>query len=171
MTLYLTNGVDLHRLISSCKSCLQYINNGRNIRCHDELPHLLIPGNRTERSAYLINTKRPFDYSGHWICLFKFNRLILLCDGLDYAITRPDVMHNIRKFCRLNDCRLSVMRLRSQQKESSKCGFLSMAYLSKYHSMSLRHFYTMQNVFKRNSIRSNENMLIAFAQTHFAFHI
>lgn len=170
MAAHLTSGIDLHRIVSSCPTCLMYVDYGRNIRCHDELPSLRIPPTRT-KFVYFVNTRRFNQSSGHWITLLLFKKSVLLCDGLNYAITRSDVMRNIRRFCRLNNCKLVCMQFRCQQEHSSNCGYISLAFVAKYHSLSLRGLHAMQSLFRRHSIRSNESLLLAFAQKHFSFQI
>ena len=168
---YLTSGPDLQKLASSCKACFKLIRFGKNIVSYDQLPSLLLENPRTSSSVWFLNTKLPNDSAGHWCTLIQFNSNILLCDGLDYVIKRKDVMFNIRSFCTSNNCKLIVMQLRCQEDDSTKCGYLALSFLAKFHAFSRRKFFHMQLIFKRNSIATNEKLMLKFAQKHFGFRI
>ena len=168
---YLTNGQDLESIASSCTTCFKYLQHGKNIISYTQLPHLFIAPHRRKVSAYCVNTKLSHHLSGHWITLILFDRQVLLCDGLNYVQKRLDVMENIQTFCNKNKCKLIVMQLRSQENDSSKCGFLALAFIAKFHSLSKKKFYNLQKVFKRHSIKNNEKFLLKFAEKHFHFQI
>jgi len=169
MTESLTNSRDLKTLMLSCKTCSSATQHGRNIIHHSILPHKRI---RTGKlCALIVNTKSPLESVGHWFCLLKFNNVFTLVDGVGYTLNRPDVMNNIKKFCRLNNSSLYTMKLRFQKTSSFKCGFLAMAIIAKYHSIPSKQFHNLENILKRNSITFNEKFLLDFCQKHFSFSI
>ena len=168
---YLTSGPELQQIVNSCKACSKLIRFGKNIISYDQLPYLSLGSPRTNSSVWFLNTKLPNDPAGHWCTLIQFSSKILLCDGLDYVIKRKDVMYNIRSFCDSNNCELIIMQLRCQEDDSTKCGYLALAFLAKFHVLSRKKFFNMQPIFKRNSITTNEKLMLNFAQKHFGFQI
>lgn len=168
---FLTNGFDLQSIVSSCENCFKSIQHGRNIICHTALPTSFYPGSHTSLVAYIINTRSKSDAIGHWVTLIRLKDTILLCDGLHYVTSRPDVMRNIRIFSKINNCRLVIMNMRYQTANSSKCGFLAIALIAKAHVLPLKSFSALQKLFKKNSIASNERLLLNFAQKHFKFSL
>ena len=170
MSQFLTDTHDLRELVSNCKACSNSLLHGRNILHHEHLANLQLQHCK-KLCAFIINTKLPSESYGHWICLLRFRNVFVMIDGLNYAIKRPDIMRNVKRFCHLNNCILNVMHLRCQEKSSFKCGYIALAVIAKYHTMSVKQFYNLQTVFKRNSIKFNENLLLEFAQKHFAFSL
>ena len=165
----LTNGLDLTRLMSSCSTCLNAVAFGSKIRHHEEIRNFKDSTTIGTRSAYFLNSQSPDQLFGHWILLLKFKHTMYLCDGLQYAPSRSDIMRNIRSFCRLNNYKLIIFPLRYQLKTSSKCGYLSLGIIAKYHTLSFSQFISMISALRRNSIRSNEQFFLRFAKKHFGF--
>ena len=170
MSQFLTDTHDLRELVSNCRACSNSVLHGQNILHHEHLVNLQLQHCK-KLCAFIINTKLPSESYGHWICLLRFRNVFVMIDGLNYAIKRPDIMRNVKRFCHLNNCILNVMHLRCQEKSSFKCGYIALAVIAKYHTMSVKQFYNLQTVFKRNSIKFNENLLLEFAQKHFAFSL
>ena len=170
MSEFVTDKHDLQKLLSKCNVCSKSISRGQNILHNEHLSKLQLQ-NYNKICAFIINTKLPSESYGHWICLLRFKNVFIMVDGLNYAIKRPDIMLNLNKFCHQNNCILNVMHLRCQEKISFKCGYIAIAIIAKYHTLSIKQFYNMQTVFKRNSIKFNENLLINFAQKHFGFSL
>ena len=171
MSDYLTDSHDLTRLASSCVTCSNNIAHGVNIRHYKDLQNFNVSISSNKRVAIILNTKQDFETAGHWAILLKSKRTLYLSDGLGYTVSRPDVMLSIRRFCRMHGFRLVVLSLRYQRTRTSKCGYLCLGVLAKYHTLSFKRFLAMHIALKRNSIFSNETYLLNFAKKHFNFSI
>ena len=171
MSEYLTDSHDLTNLASSCVTCSNTIAHGIYIRHHKDLKNLSISTSSSKRLAIILNTKQDFEPAGHWLILLRSKKMLYLSDGLGYTVTRPDIMHNIRRFCEMHGLRLVVLSLKYQRTRTSKCGYLCLGILAKYHTLSFKKFLAMHIGLKRNSVFSNETYFLDFAKKHFNFSL
>ena len=180
---YLTNEVDLTRLAARCRQCYESLQFGRNIITHEKLPTKILRTKSNTLNAFIINTNTQQQQQqqqqqypdrpayGHWITLLIHRNIALICDGIAYAKSRIDVWSNIEQFCRNNKCKLVYLDLNCQPRSSAKCGYHSLGFIAKYHTLPLHRFYSLQYFFKRNNIKSNERFMMTFVQKHFKFRL
>lgn len=166
---HLTNGNDLRLLMKSCKKCTKSIEFGQHIVSHKQLP-LFRP--KQKQTAFTFITSNFPGEIGHWANIFVTrNKTAFLCDGLNYVQTRPDVMSNIVHFCRNNNFQLNILDLRCQLEKSSVCGFITMYMIYVFTHFSLKQFISLEKLFKRNSIKTNEKLILECVQKHFKFKL
>lgn len=168
----LTNGNDLNSLMKTCKTCSRVTGYGKNIVCHTQLPYMNNFNQKQKNNTLLIcNTANQLFTVGHWfVLIIRYNK-VYMCDGLGYVITRQDVMDNVTKFCRINNFHFVDLKTRCQLKNSEICGFVAIFFVGKYTTISFGKFCQILSLFRRNSIKSNELLVMKFVQKHFRFQL
>ena len=166
---HLTNGNDLRTLMKSCRRCSKSIEFGQHIISHKQLPFIRLKQKQT--AFTFISCSMPGEI-GHWANIFVTkNNVALLCDGLNYVQTRPDIMSNVKSFCSNNNLQLNCLDLRCQLEKSSICGYVTMYMVYAFSHFTLKQFLSLEKLFKRNSIRTNEKLILNCVQQHFKFKL
>ena len=164
---HLTNGNDLRTLMKTCRRCSKSVEFGLHIILHKQLSFIRLKQRQT--AFTFLSCNMPGEI-GHWANIFVTkNNIALLCDGLNYVQTRPDVMSNIMNFCRNNNLHLKNLDLRCQLEKSSICGYVSMYMVYAFSHFTLKQFLSLEKLFKRNSIKTNEKLVLTCVQQHFKF--
>ena len=167
----MTSGIDLEKIISSCKKCSKLIKKGKNIICHSQLRTTNLEYNKTPY-GFIINTSNDPSIFGHWFSLMISSKKdAFFCDGLDYVKKLPDVMTNVYYFCQRNGLNLKIMSIRCQENKSSSCGFISLYFLAKFSTLSIQRFIKLPNLFKKNSIKTNELSALRYVKYHYKLNL
>ena len=58
-----------------------------------------------------------------------------------------------------------------QLEKSSVCGFITMYMIYVFTHFSLKQFISLEKLFKRNSIKTNEKLILECVQKHFKFKL
>ena len=166
-TTLMTSGIDLEKIVSSCKKCSKLVQKGKNIICHTQLRTTNVK-NRKGPYGYIINTSTDPSVFGHWFNLnISSKNDAFFCDGLDYVKKLPEVMNNVYYFCQKNGLNLKMMSIRCQENKSSSCGFVSLYFLAKFSTLPIQRFIKLPNLFKKNSIKTNELSVLRYVKFHF----
>ena len=167
----MTNGKDLKTLIRSCKKCSELTKNGDNVISHSELKTTYLPNSR-KKHGFIVNSSSDPSKFGHWFSIIVSpSSDVYLCDGLDYIRKLPDVMNSINQFCIINNCSLKVLPILCQQNNTSVCGYISLYFIARFSTMSVRNFCNLAKIFRNNSIKTNESIVMRYVQLHYNFRI
>ena len=168
-----TTGDDLKRILKSCKKCWLATKYGKNVICHTELISIKITKKNNLPMVFICNTSDELFTIGHWftIVINRKYKKVYMCDGLNFAKTQKNVMKNIHQFCKLNSLQFTNLNVKCQPKNTSSCGLISTFFVAKYTHLSLKSFRQLPKIFKRNSIVSNQSIVLQFVQNHFQFKI
>ena len=167
---YLTTGEDIKNLLARCKKCNSITDGGKNIVFHAELPNLNIA--MKNKVAVIVNTADG-EQVGHWFLLTCFRNLktanakCFIVDTLGQVKKEPNIMKNVKLFCRNNHFTLLNYNLKIQRSDSLACGYLVLFFLFKFSIMSLNEFLSLKRVMTRQSINTNEKIALKATKNHF----
>lgn len=181
-----TSKTDLEDILQNCSKCYRSTQNGEFILCHSDLPNILLKNySALPVFNFVINTldendtpnesddtSRPI-LVGHWfniIVLRQAGRFYhaLVCDGLGDITSNDVVMQNIKAFCKNNSLRPNYLTARWQRDSSRLCGYLSSGLIAYIHGKTrLSSMARLQNLFLRNSVATNENLVLKMYRKHF----
>ena len=175
-----TSKTDLEDILQQCSICYRSTNDGNFILCHSDLPSILLKNyKKLPTYNFIVNSLNESDNTselvkiGHWINIVVLKQAgrfyhALLCDSLDGITSNLEVMHNIRKFCFNNSLRLHCLNGRYQKDTSSLCGYLTSGIIAYTHGKRrLSDIARLQKLFLRNSVKTNENLVLKMYKKHF----
>ena len=175
-----TSKTDLEDILQQCSICYRSTNDGNFILCHSDLPSILLKNyKKLPTYNFIVNSLNESDNTselvkiGHWINIVVLKQAgrfyhALLCDSLDGITSNLEVMHNIRKFCFNNSLRLHCLNGRYQKNTSSLCGYLTSGIIAYTHGKRrLSDIARLQKLFLRNSVKTNENLVLKMYKKHF----
>ena len=176
-----TSKTDLEDILKQCSICYRSTNDGNFILCHSDLPNILLK-NYKKLPTYnlIINSLDESDgitdmpIVGHWfniIVLKQAGRFYhaLICDSLSSITSNHAVMQNIKKFCSNNSLRLHYLSGKYQGK-SNLCGYLASGIIAYIHGKNrLNDMTRLQKLFLRNSVKTNENLVLKMYKKHFTW--
>ena len=182
-----TSKTDLCNILSKCADCYQSTNNGNLIVSHIYLPRILVNSTKKKKRTYVnlvVNSKSNNDQTddanesneqpviGHWFLItVTLNRqppTALLCDPLNEITKNSTVMDNINMFCKFNSLKLLNLNEKFQSDNSFYCGYISMGLISYTHNKKKTNkIMTLKKLFQRNSVRSNEKLVLKMYEKHF----
>lgn len=162
---HLTSGTDLITVLKGCKKCFKTIAHGKHVVPHKALPFINI---NLKKTGFLVNSCNSPSQIGHWFTLlFSSSRIAFLCDGLNYVQKRPDVMQNIITLCQKHNYKLFILDVRCQLQKSSVCGYIAMYMIYVYTHFSVKQLCSLQKLFKRNGIATNQKIVLDCVKKHF----
>lgn len=181
-----TSKTDLEDILQQCSTCYRSTQNGDFILCHSDLPNILLKNYRKlPVFNFIVNTLDENDIPnesdgtsgpivvGHWINIIVLRQTgsyhhALICDGLGDVTSNHAVMQNIKTFCKNNSLRSYCLNGRWQRDSSRLCGYLSTAIVAYIHGKTrLNSMTRLQKLFLRNSVTTNENLVLKMYRKHF----
>ena len=164
----ITTKEDLIKILSKCQRCLQSTLNGDLIISIDQLPLLILKKHSKQNKLNLIINTKSDGTTGHWFNLSIFDKNhIFLCDGLNEVTSNQNILEKINHFIINNKLKLYDFKIRYQPKTSKKCGYLACFQVYKSNTMNRTKFIKFRKMLLRNSITTNEKLMIARMKSHF----
>ena len=187
-----TSKTDLCNILSNCAICYRSTENGNFIISHTELPRILLNRREFKKREFvnlIVNTKcvqsihnqtsspqeSPPDLIGHWflisvslITTHPNHPKAVVSDPLNEITRNTDVMANIRMFCDHNSLKLYDLDAKHQSDSSTRCGYLICGLIAYIHkNKKLNKLLALKKMFLRNSVRTNEEMVLKLYKNHF----
>ena len=175
-----TAKTDLEDILKNCSSCYRSTHNGDFILCHSDLPNIQLK-NYKKQPVYnfIVNTLDENDGNsesvviGHWfnIIVLRQNERFyhaLTCDSLGEISSNHLVLQNIKNFCLNNSLRFHCLNGKYQKNTSRLCGYACCGIIAYTHGKKrLADIFRLQNLFVRNSVKTNENLILRMYRKHF----
>ena len=143
-----------------------------NLMSHEHLLNLDITKSKKQKLALIVNSENDASVVGHWFVILIWKKYAIFADGQQkLSSNRGDVMSHIRKFCSKNSLKFINQKLKIQNNNSFKCGFIALFLVAKFSILSFKSFLALRGILNNNSISSNEKFIINFVKRHFRINI
>ena len=160
---WITTDKDIKNLLEQCKQCFASTMNGSLVLQYNELETLNV-----SRLKYtlILNTNSSDNATGsigHWlVCHVNvLSKLSIIHDSLnEIERCHPDVLSQIRLFCKRNNLKLVILGLVTQKKQNLNCGLHSLWFTHKCHKYNSNALLKLKKMFGPYSVNERERYIM-----------